>query len=223
MKFYKNQLFHIFNQGNNKEKIFYTADNYEYFLWKMRAYLLPFGDLICWCLMPNHFHWQFFVKEIEIKRKILRTSVDELEHIRRVRKYGAKAILVNNAADRMAKAESFVTLNEAIGTLERSYARAINKQLGRTGSLFRKECKAKDGWINEFVTLEKRNGQEDYRFLSGTNYGLYCFNYIHYNPVEADMVKLITGYPYSSAKDYACLRNGTLCNLNLGRELMNFR
>lgn len=223
MDFHKNQLFHIFNQGNNKEPIFFTDENYKFFLWKMRAYLLPFGDIISWCLMPTHFHWQFFVREIEISRKVLRASIDKIEFIRRVRKYGSNAIPINNDADRMAKITSFVTLNEAIGTLQRTYSRAINKQQSRTGSLFRKNCKAKDGWIDEFMTLYKMNGQEDSRFLSGTDYGFHCFKYIHYNPVEANIVKLPTDYPFSSAKDYAGLRNGTLCNLEFGKQLIGFR
>ncbi|MEM1327726.1 MAG: hypothetical protein AAGI23_17325 [Bacteroidota bacterium] len=57
MDFYNNQLFHIYNQGNNSRQTFFEEENYRYFLWKMRAYLPLFGDLISWCLMPNHFHW----------------------------------------------------------------------------------------------------------------------------------------------------------------------
>ena len=79
MKFYPNQLFHIYNQGNNRQEIFFTEEHSQSFLWKMRAYLLPFGDLISYCLMPNHFHWQFFVRNIEIERKVLRRSVDAVQ------------------------------------------------------------------------------------------------------------------------------------------------
>ena len=83
MQFHNNQLFHIYNQGNNRRQIFFTEDNYSFFLWKMRAYLLPFGDLIAWCLMPNHFHWQFYTRQIHVDRKIFLLHADQIEWQRR--------------------------------------------------------------------------------------------------------------------------------------------
>ncbi|MEM9846547.1 MAG: hypothetical protein AAF847_01565 [Bacteroidota bacterium] len=79
MKFYDNQLFHIYNRGNNRRQIFFSEENYLFFLWKMRAYLLPFGDLIAWSLMPNHFHWQFFVRSVYLDRELLFKQVDDIE------------------------------------------------------------------------------------------------------------------------------------------------
>jgi len=155
MKFYENQLFHIYNQGNNKQQVFFTNDNYLFYLWKMRAYLLPFGDFITWCLMPNHFHWQFYVRKVEIRRKELRLHSDKVEWQRRVKKFGKKAMPVDRKSHRTANENNLVSLNEAIGTLQKAYTDALNKEKGWTGSVFRKKCKAKDGWINEFVTLKK--------------------------------------------------------------------
>ena len=221
MNFYPNQLFHIYNQGNNRQPVFFTEEHYKFFLWKMRAYLLPFGDLIAYCLMPNHFHWQFFVREIEIERKVLRISVDAVEMQRRREKYGSAALQVDFKSRRQAEEDSLVSLNEAIGILQKAYARAINQEKNWTGSLFRKECKAKDGWIDEFITLFKPNGKLDARFLSGTDYAYNCFCYIHNNPNDADLVKECTAWKYSSAQDYAGLRKGNLCNLELGRVLLN--
>ena len=130
----------------------------------------------------------------------------------------AKAILKESKSH----SKTSINLNEAIGTIERTYARAINKEKDWTGSLFRKEAKAKDGWINEFITLKKLNGKLDYRFKTGTNYGFNCLNYIHKNPVEAGLISDPVDWKYSSAKDYAGLRNGNLCNLKLGRDLLDF-
>ena len=101
-----------------------------------------------------------------------------------------------------------------------TYTKAINKEKQWTGSLFRNKTKAKDGFIDEFIFLEKLNGQLDSRFMSGTGYASHCFNYIHQNPEEADLVSKATDWVYSSARDYASLRRGTLCNLKLGRELI---
>jgi len=38
--------------------------------------------------------------------------------------------------------------------------------------------------------------------------------------VKAGLVKRAEDYPWSSAPDYAGLRNGTLANLPFGKELM---
>jgi putative transposase len=57
MKFEEDNLYHIYNRGNNKQQIFFNAENYLYFLYKMRAYLRPHCDILAYCLMPNHFHF----------------------------------------------------------------------------------------------------------------------------------------------------------------------
>ena len=222
MDFYPDQLFHIYNQGNNRQTLFCSDENYRYFLWKMRAYLLPFGDIVSWCLMPNHFHWQFYVRKVKIERKVLREHVDKIELLRRLKKFGANAKQVNHSKYRIASEDGIVVLSEAIGTLEKAYTRAINKEKGWSGSLFRKRCKSKDGWIDEFITLNKTSGKTDYRFLPGTDYAYQCFCYIHDNAKMAGFVKNNIDWRYSSARDYAGLRKGTLCNLELGRDLMNF-
>lgn len=55
MHFEPNAIYHIYNQGNNRQQVFFREENYLYCLRKMRKYLLPYGDLLCYCLMPNHF------------------------------------------------------------------------------------------------------------------------------------------------------------------------
>lgn len=219
MNLYNNQLFHIYNQGNNHQTIFFEDENYEFFIWKMRAYLLPFGSLVSYCLMPNHFHWQFYVKRVEVDRAKYWQQVDAVEWQRRVKKYGQQAQAVKRKATR-GRQHKLIGLNEAIGILLRSYTRAIGKANDRDGSLFRDQTKAKDGWINEVITVRRLNGQLDNRFMPGTGYTHSCFEYIHENPVRAGLVKKATDWIYSSARDYVGLRNGTLCDLELGRKLI---
>ena len=49
-------LYHVFNRGNNKQKIFFNDSNYRMFLGKIKRYIVPNCHLIAYCLMPNHFH-----------------------------------------------------------------------------------------------------------------------------------------------------------------------
>jgi len=57
MEFFENELYHIYNRGNNRQPIFFNNENYLFFLRKIRKYILPHCDIICYCLMPNHFHF----------------------------------------------------------------------------------------------------------------------------------------------------------------------
>ncbi len=120
MEFYENQYFHIFNQGNNKQPIFFIEDNYYYFLRKVKKHLLSNVDVLSYCLMPNHFHFLVQCKSAACeKSKILKPWSEEGGHYQQ-------------------------NLSHGIAVLLRSYTRAINIQEGRTGSLFRKKTKFKD-------------------------------------------------------------------------------
>ncbi|MGE5106660.1 MAG: transposase [Sphingobacteriales bacterium] len=57
MKFEPDNLYHIFNQGNNKEQLFFNDRHYYSFLQIFQSHVLPHCDVLCWCLMPNHFHF----------------------------------------------------------------------------------------------------------------------------------------------------------------------
>lgn len=48
--------YHIYNQGNNKERIFFEDKNYLYFLELLKKYIAPLTEVYAYCLIPNHFH-----------------------------------------------------------------------------------------------------------------------------------------------------------------------
>ncbi len=194
MKFYQDGLFHIYNQGNNRRIIFPRADNYYYFLWKMRSYLLPYGNLLAYCLMPNHYHWFFKVARMEIPQKELQQNVLKMEMQR-----------LNGETDRTRrlrqrintlKNNKPVSLNKAIGILQRTYARAINKQQNWSGNLFRQNCKAKDARENDLPQLCPPHK------LAQASYAVQCIQYIHQNPVKAGLVSNPRDWPFSSATLY---------------------
>ncbi len=72
--------YHFFNRGNNKENIFFSEDNYIYFLKLMEKYLVPIADIYCYCLLPNHFHFLLRIKDKkDLPEKIIsgKTSIHQ--------------------------------------------------------------------------------------------------------------------------------------------------
>ena len=67
MQFESDHIYHIFNRGNNSQKIFFSDENYHFFLQKLKRQILPFADVLAWCLMPNHFHLMIYVNRTEIE------------------------------------------------------------------------------------------------------------------------------------------------------------
>ena len=82
-----------------------------------------------------------------------------------------------------------------IGTWLSAYTKAVNKRNERHGSMFQRHTKAVP------VTDEK--------------YLLTLLTYIHQNPLRARLVERLEDWPYSSYRDYAGLRDGTLLNKEL--------
>jgi putative transposase len=94
-------------------------------------------------------------------------------------------------------------VNQGIGTLLSSYTQAVNQSQGRSGSLFQQHTKAKN--LSE----------------GDAAYALTCFHYIHQNPYAAGLVNEMERWEFGSFKDYAGLRNGTLCNQTAARMLLD--
>lgn len=63
MKINQPGIYHIYNRGNNKQKIFFDDGNYDYFLNKCNSYLKPVCEILAYCLMFNHFHFQIEATE----------------------------------------------------------------------------------------------------------------------------------------------------------------
>jgi len=66
MYFEPGGIYHIYNQGNNRQKIFFSRENYWYFLQKIERNVKPYGSILAWCLMPNHFHLMVEVEHVSI-------------------------------------------------------------------------------------------------------------------------------------------------------------
>jgi REP-associated tyrosine transposase len=67
MKINSKGIYHIYNRGNNQQPVFFSDDNYVYFLKKCHRYLKPFAEILAWCLMPNHFHFLMDITDASLE------------------------------------------------------------------------------------------------------------------------------------------------------------
>jgi putative transposase len=101
-------------------------------------------------------------------------------------------------------------LSKTIGKTLSAYTLAINKQRQRSGILFQKKTKAK-----LLCSIDPVFVQDPYL--------LRCVHYIHQNPFAAALTMSETGWEFSSAKDYAGIRNGTLCDKKMLFEISGMK
>lgn len=200
MNFEEQELFHVYNQGNNRQKIFFEERHYEYFMHKLEYYILPYSDILAWCLMPNHFHLMIHVKNLEAEFIESRNRGVKETHITKKR-----------------------TLNDSIGIALRSYARGINARRGSSGSLFRNNTKASKVSSLEGI-MPSLYRTKNIGLLRGVldekQYPQICLNYIHMNPVRAKLVKRAIDWKFSSARDFAKIRESRITDVNQALKLV---
>ena len=206
MQFENGHIYHIYNQGNNRQKIFFDRENYLFYLRKVKIYILPYADILAWCLMPNHFHLMVLINEVTVG-----VAPDDNTGI----KPSASLKATPTVAPKMR------TFNDSIGIMLRSYTNAINKKHSRSGKLFREKTKAEcitcsDGIIPSFYNTN--SGTQINITDPEKQYPEMCFHYIHQNPVNAGLVKKATDWEFSSVRDYAGFRNGKLVNKKVANE-----
>ncbi len=107
MHFIPNEVYHVYNRGNNKQPIFFNEKNYLFFLKKIRNEWKDYCEIICYCLMPNHFHFMLVPNE-----------------------EGCTNIILGEQETHMQ------VFSKAIGKTLSSYTKAINIQNQTTGNLF---------------------------------------------------------------------------------------
>src|SRR5512133_2312971 len=107
--------YHIFNQGVNRENIFFEERNYHYFMDLYAKYVEPVAETFAYCLLKNHFHILVRIKDEEEINPAAETKTLRVLETLRV-----------SSADP----------STAFSNLFNAYAKSINKAYGRTGSLF---------------------------------------------------------------------------------------
>jgi putative transposase len=72
------RYYHVYNRGNNKERLFHFKGNYDFFLEKYFFYLEPIVQTYSYCLLPNHFHFLLRVRENEMNPKKVSNQLRKL-------------------------------------------------------------------------------------------------------------------------------------------------
>lgn len=152
MYFEEGATYHVYNRSN--ETLFHNRENYLFFLRKIRKQILPFADILAYCLMPNHFHIILVAKP--------------------------EGVVYSMAK----KHEDMQLLAQAFGTMLSSNTQALNIQTGGRGMLFAHRTKARkindsgnDYGLNCFMYVHQNprlaelvNRIEDWEYSSFPDY-----------------------------------------------------
>jgi len=122
--FVPNTYYHLYNRGNNRERIFFEQANYLYFLRGLKNYVLPVADIIVYCLMPNHYH-------IVVRFKELPQTSEVFFEDSKIKESGVET------------SEVLTPLSRAMKNFLISYSKSMNKRYSRVGTLFQGTFKAK--------------------------------------------------------------------------------
>lgn len=210
--------YHIFNRGNEGRPIFFKERNYEYFLKKYQVYMCRYWDTQAYCLLTNHFHLAVKLKNhheiILAGRKhfssvskgflkehwpehtslhLLEPDYNKLSNLDYLNQY-----LTKFEAENFLYRLSIWTVSERFRRFLLGYAKAINVQENRHGSLFQKLFRRKvipGGFSRSLVA------------------------YIHRNPIHHHYCHDLASYAWSS---YLPLLNDQTAWLDHQEVMINF-
>ena len=118
-------FYHIYNRGINSCEIFYSEENYLFFMKKFSKYMNAICDVYSYCLMPNHFHFLIKIKSEEEIFTFAKTLNPNIE----IKDKGLHSL------------DAFVS--KQIGKFISSYSQAFNKVNQRHGALLGSPFKRK--------------------------------------------------------------------------------
>ena len=172
-------MYHIYNRANGFENLFYQDENYRFFLQQWNKYISPIADTLCYCLMPNHFHFMVRIREAEVLKDFFKEKIDKKQaSALALTLQGFGTIEELKKLEELKKDYLSKLLSQQFSHLFNGYTQAINKQQKRRGSLF----------MHSF----KRKKIEDDTYL------INLFYYIHLNPVHHGFCSDYREWKYSS-------------------------
>jgi len=71
MHFVPENIYHVYNQGNNNRVVFNDDMHFAFFLQLYREYIFPHCETLSWCLMNTHFHFMIHTDNrcLELKKQ----------------------------------------------------------------------------------------------------------------------------------------------------------
>ncbi|MBN1440281.1 MAG: hypothetical protein JW929_12815 [Anaerolineales bacterium] len=157
--------YHIFTRGINRENIFLDEWNYFRFMELFCFHVAPIAETYAYCLLRNHFHLFLRIRtDAEIRQALTHEGIQD--------------------------APSYPAPGQCIGNLLNAYAKTINFNYHRTGSLFQHPF----GRVP--VTTDRYYEQ--------------LIKYIHQNPQHHGFVKDFREWPFSSYHSLSSSDNGQL-------------
>jgi putative transposase len=190
MVFEAGHIYHIFNQGNNRQQIFFSDENYLFFKKKIREHVVPYADILAWCLMPNHFHLMVEVKNISqgftpsetLTKKTLNDSIGIM-----LRSY-----------------------TRAINIQEKRSGSLFRKETKAT--CLTKSDRIAPAWFTSMgITIINTAIPE-------RQYPNICFNYIHSNPVKDGLVEKPEQWNFSSFREFLEKQDDMLVNAGIANS-----
>ncbi len=180
--FYPNQVYHVVHHGNAFDNVFYTEDNYAFFLQKYKQYISPIAQTFAYCLMPNHFHIGLKINNLNDLKIAFAThsGIKKYENIVYTPEQIAALVL------KISDDELLQLISTQFSHFLNAYAKAINKQENRIGSLFR------DAIERDLV--------------DNAAYYKNMVRYIHNNPVKHGFCERATDWKHSSIHAYNSLK-----------------
>jgi REP element-mobilizing transposase RayT len=140
-------FYHIYNRTIDKQPMFKTESNYEFFLKQYNKYLSPVTDTYAYCLLGNHFHILLRVKENS-------SIITDLSSFQK---------LSNLPVANISNKSTHDLVSHQFRKFFQSYAMAFNKQYGRVGTLFQTPFKRvlvkEDSYFTQLVYYIHSNPQ----------------------------------------------------------------
>ena len=166
--FQSEHFYHVFNRTNNKEPLFRSDENRNYFLTQYIKYLNNFVDTYSYSILPNHFHFSISIKSISD----LMTNIQKIDPKLRSRDQD----IFIAADEKESLCHSLISSQFA--RFFTSYSQAFNKMHERSGNLLNRPFK------RSLIKLD-------------TRFGL-LQHYIHHNAQKHGIVKSFEQYQWSS-------------------------
>ncbi len=207
--------YHIFNRGNNRGQIFFTEENYRFFLASFRDKCSGYVDTLGYCLLANHFH--FLVKIRSSDEILVQALKDQMEgRSGRITGDGKAGLLVSDLA-RMVGGDS--SKSGVLGTsssgasIDMTYFKNMSYLLNtQTNTYIQKLCAAivSEKFRALFVSYSKAVNKQQERTgsllqrpfrrkcISTPGDLKYVLTYIHHNPIHHGLTNQFADYNWSS-------------------------